>query len=155
MLLSKFFQISLFELLFFNYYQLQNFFFFSECIEYSDWLDGLVASMEPVSIAKEEAHNFSLKLKDVMKNLETTMEIMFTYDTMYNEVNETYEELSFHQNGISEKNSVIEESLNQGKSLIDEAKTCISDGENHLQVTFLFTLNISHKESFKFIQSLH
>lgn len=95
-----------------------------------------MGEMEPLSVAKEEAHNFSLKLKDTWKNLETTMETMYSYDTLYNEVNMTYEMLSFHQKGISDMNFVIRESLDQGQTLIDAAKVCTADGENNLQVSF-------------------
>lgn len=88
--------------------------------------------MLPLTQAKESAHNYSLKLKDMMKNMETTMETMFTYDTLYNEVNMTYEILSYQQEGVDEMNSEIKDSLEEGITLVEEARGCIVDSENNI-----------------------
>lgn len=95
-------------------------------------------SIEPLEQCKEEANNISLKLNDMMKIMETTMETMFTYDTLYNEANSTYIILAYQQNDIENENSDIKRSIEEGKTLIDEAKGCILDSENNLQVPSLF-----------------
>ncbi|XP_014204068.2 laminin subunit alpha-1 [Copidosoma floridanum] len=105
----------------------------NECTEYIDWLDSLLALIEPLDSAKEKAHDFSVKMKDMMKIMENTMETMFSYDTLYNEINMTYEVLSYQQEEISDKSSEINGSLNKGQNLIVEAKGCVVDSENNIQ----------------------
>ena len=97
--------------------------------------------MEPFANAKEQAHTYSIKLKDVMKNLESTMETAFTYDTLYNEINMTYDILSYQREEIDEMHSVIKASLDTGNTLVEEAKGCIIDSENNLQVIIAKPLN--------------
>lgn len=104
-----------------------------------DLLNDLVLSMEPLTKTKEEAHNHSIKLKDMMKILENTMETMFTYDTLYSEVNMTYEVLTYQQDEINEMNSDLTGSVDQGKTLVDEARGCIIDSENNIQVISVST----------------
>ena len=103
-------------------------------MEYIDWFNKLLIFMEPVTQIKDDTHNFSLKLKDVMKNMETITENMYSYDTLYNEVNVSYDLFSYQQQGINEMHTAINDSLDQGVTLVDEAKGCIVDSENNLRV---------------------
>lgn len=98
---------------------------------------GLLGSMEPLKTTKEEAHDYSTKLKDMMRLMENTMETMYTYDALYNEINMNYDILSYQREEIEERNSEIEGSLIQGQTLIDEAQSCILGSENNLQVKIL------------------
>jgi RNase P/RNase MRP subunit POP5 len=93
--------------------------------------------MEPIIKAKEEAHKYSLKFKDIMKNIESSMEMIFSYDTLNNEIYMAYDILSYQREGIDEMNSTIMESVMQGKTLVNEANICIINSENDLAVYFI------------------
>ncbi|XP_011501171.1 PREDICTED: laminin subunit alpha-1 [Ceratosolen solmsi marchali] len=103
--------------------------FNKECSKFLDWFNELLISMEPITKVKEEGKKYSLKLKDTMNNIENTMETMFSYDTLYNEINMTYDILSYQREEITEINTTIMESINKETILIDEARSCIINNE--------------------------
>lgn len=91
-------------------------------------------------IAQEDTDDFTLKLNDMKKILEETMEILFTYDGLYKDINKTYVEFENYCNRITALAKEID-AMNDGKQLIDEAKGFIINTQNDLQVSMIENLN--------------
>ncbi|XP_035736479.1 laminin subunit alpha-1-like [Vespa mandarinia] len=100
--------------------------------DYIEWLNSVCNSTEPIMIAQEDTDDFTLKLNDMKKILEETMEILFTYDGLYKNINETYVEFENDCNRINAFAKEID-AINDKIQLIDEAKGFIIDAQNDLQ----------------------
>lgn len=102
--------------------------------EYVEWLNAVCNSTEPVVIAQEDTDDFTLKLNDMKNILEETMEILFTYDGLYKNINETYVEFESNCNRIDGLAKEID-AMNEGKQLIEKTRGLIIDTQNDLQVS--------------------
>ncbi|XP_014221917.2 laminin subunit alpha-1 [Trichogramma pretiosum] len=106
----------------------------SECTVHIEMLHEILLSMEPVTMYKSEAHDYYSKLKDFQRILEIIMEDMFTYDSYYNEVNQTYGVFQIQKVEVEKVSSDLNQSLDEGQDYVEQGLKCIIDAENNLQI---------------------
>nr|XP_012147088.1 PREDICTED: laminin subunit alpha-2 isoform X4 [Megachile rotundata]XP_012147089.1 PREDICTED: laminin subunit alpha-2 isoform X4 [Megachile rotundata] len=107
--------------------------FLEEVADYTDWLNSLYDATEPLAMAQEEAENYSMKLNDTRSIIEQTMETLFTYDGLYNNINQTLLEARNHCGEIDMLRNEVNESINEGQKLTDETRGFIIDIQNNIQ----------------------
>ena len=106
----------------------------SDSTKYIEWLNELLSSMEPLARVKQETHNYTLHVKEMIDYVENIWETMLTYDSFYSEVNTTYDVFLLQKNDVDNLNSNILQSLDRGQTLVEEGLKCVMEAENNLQV---------------------
>lgn len=106
----------------------------SDAQETIDWLNSLYDATEPLAIAQDDAEEYSIKLNDVRSIIEETMETLFTYDGLYNDINQTFSEAKNHCNEINALRNNINASIIEGGKLTNETRGFILDFQNNVQV---------------------
>ena len=72
-----------------------------------------------------------------MRNIiENTMETLFTYDGLYNSINQTFLEDKHHNNEINTLWNTINASVTEGEKLTNETHGFIIDFQNNVQVCY-------------------
>ncbi|XP_050482872.1 laminin subunit alpha-1 isoform X2 [Bombus huntii] len=107
--------------------------FLEDVAEYTDWLNSLYDATGPLATAQNNAEEYSIKLTDMRNIIENTMETLFTYDGLYNNINQTYQEAKNYCSEIDMLRSTINASLTEGEKLIDETRSFIVNFQNNVQ----------------------
>ncbi|XP_043794597.1 laminin subunit alpha-2 isoform X1 [Apis laboriosa] len=107
--------------------------FLDDARETIDWLNSLYDATEPLAIAQDDAEEYSIKLNDVRSIIEETMETLFTYDGLYNDINQTFSEAKNHCNEINALRNNINASIIEGEKLTNETRGFILDFQNNVQ----------------------
>ncbi|KAJ8669684.1 hypothetical protein QAD02_000943, partial [Eretmocerus hayati] len=105
----------------------------TECTEYSGWLDAFWSLMEPVDEYRIGTKNYSVKLTDTIETVEKTMEILESYQSIYNEVNSTLTELSRREKDLNDVNAELSETLERGATFVKDANSCIENSGKDLK----------------------
>lgn len=98
------------------------------------WLNSLYDATEPLADAQDDAKDYEVKLDDMRTVLENTMETLFNYDGLYNHINGTFAETKNQCAHIKMLHDEMNETITEGKKLIDEARGLLIDTENDIQV---------------------
>ncbi|XP_015607311.1 laminin subunit alpha-1 [Cephus cinctus] len=101
--------------------------------DYIFWLNSQYDATEPLMKAKKDALNTSRKLHDLRTIIESTMETLFTYDGLYNEINNTLDDTNYQYSLIRGLKNEITETTDEGEKLIDEAEGFFIDSQNNFQ----------------------
>ncbi|KAF3427281.1 LOW QUALITY PROTEIN: hypothetical protein E2986_11364, partial [Frieseomelitta varia] len=107
--------------------------FLEDVAEYTDWLNSLYDGTEPLTIAQDDAEEYSIKLTDMRNIIENTMETLFTYDGLYSNINQTFLEAKNHCNEINTLWNLINASVTEGEKLTNETHGFIIDFQNNVQ----------------------
>ncbi|KZC04266.1 Laminin subunit alpha-1 [Dufourea novaeangliae] len=107
--------------------------FLEDVAEYTEWLNSLYDATEPLAIAQDDVEDYSLKVNDMRTVIEDTMETLFTYDGLYNGINQTLGEARNHCGEINVLKNEMNESITEGEKLRDETSGFIVDIQNNLQ----------------------
>ncbi|KAL0132326.1 hypothetical protein PUN28_000249 [Cardiocondyla obscurior] len=107
--------------------------FLDDVTKYVAWLNSLYDATEPLTIAQNDAKDFKIKLNDVRTIIENTMETLFSYDNLYNRINETYIEAKDQCARIETLRDGTNESITEGKNFVDESRGLLIDAENNMQ----------------------
>lgn len=84
--------------------------------------------------AQDDAEDYAAKLKDMRRIIENTMETLFNYDNLYNNINNTFVEAKNQCTRIEVLRDETNESITDGEKLVDEARGLLIDAENNIQV---------------------
>lgn len=103
--------------------------------DYTDWLNSLYDATEPLAIAQDDAEEYAVKLNDMRNIIEDTMETLYSYDTLYNNINQTTLEARSSCSEIDMLRGEVNESINEGEKLIDETRGFIIDLQINIQVS--------------------
>lgn len=98
------------------------------------WLNSLYDATEPLSAAQDDTKDYEIKLDDMRTVVERTMETLFSYDGLYNHINKTHVETRNQCTRIQTLHEGTNESISDGKKLIDEALGLLLDAGNNIQV---------------------
>lgn len=98
------------------------------------WLNSLYDATEPLADAQDDAKDYEIKLDDMRTVIENTMETLFSYDALYNHINGTFAETKNKCARIKVLRDETNETVTEGKRLIDEARGLLIDSENDIQV---------------------
>lgn len=98
------------------------------------WLNSLYDATEPLADAQDDAKDYEIKLDDMRTVLENTMETLFSYDGLYNHINGTFTETKNQCARIKMLHDETNETITEGKKLIDEAHGLFVFMENDIQV---------------------
>ncbi|XP_017882648.2 laminin subunit alpha-1 [Ceratina calcarata] len=107
--------------------------FLEDFAEYTDWLNSLYDATEPLAKAQEDAEKYSVKLNDIGNIIEDTMETLFTYDGLYNNINQTYLEAKNDCYEIDKLHDMINGSLAEAEKLTNATRGFIVDFQNNKQ----------------------
>ncbi|KMQ97151.1 laminin subunit alpha-1 [Lasius niger] len=107
--------------------------FLDDVTKYVAWLNSLYDATEPLSAAQDDAKDYEIKLDDMRTVIERTMETLFSYDGLYNRVNKTFVETKNQCARIETLHDGTNESISDGKKLIDEALGLLVDAGNNVQ----------------------
>nr|XP_034195684.1 laminin subunit alpha-1 isoform X1 [Osmia lignaria] len=107
--------------------------FLEDVTDYTDWLNSLYDATEPLAIAQDDAEEYAVKLNDMRNIIEDTMETLYSYDTLYNNINQTLLEARNSCSEIDMLRSAVNESINEGEKLIDETRGFIIDLQINIQ----------------------
>ncbi|XP_072763928.1 laminin subunit alpha-1 isoform X2 [Anoplolepis gracilipes] len=107
--------------------------FLDDVTKYVAWLNSLYDATEPLSVAQDDAKDYEIKLDDMRMVIENTMETLFSYDSLYNHINKTFIETKNQCARIETLNYGTNESISDGKKLIDEALGLLVDAGNNIQ----------------------
>ena len=97
-------------------------------------MNSLYDAGEDIQKLKTSATKYSEKLDDMELNIEETMETLFTYDGLYNELNRTLNEADYKSNQINDLRADIVNWIDENKSLVEKAKESLNDAQNNFQV---------------------
>jgi len=106
----------------------------SDVTKYVAWLNSLHDATEPLAIAQNDAKNYEMKLNDMRTIIENTMETLFSYDSLYNHINGTFIEAKDQCAHIGILRDETNETITEGKKLVNEARDLLVDAENNIQV---------------------
>lgn len=101
-------------------------------------MNSLYDATEPLSAAQDDAKDYEIKLNDTRTIVESTMETLFSYDGLYNHINKTFVETKNQCARIETLHDGTNESIFDGKKLIDEALGLLVDAGNNIQVRRYF-----------------
>jgi len=87
-----------------------------------------------LAAAQDDAEDYAIKLKDMRRIIENTMEALFNYDNLYNNINSTLAEVKNQCTRIEMLRDETNESLADGEKLVEEARGLLIDAENNVQV---------------------
>ncbi|KAG6795480.1 laminin subunit alpha-2 isoform X2 [Apis mellifera caucasica] len=107
--------------------------FLGDAQETIGWLNSLYDATEPLAIAQDDAEEYSIKLNDVRSIIEETMETLFTYDGLYNDINETFSKAKNHCDEINGLRNNVNSSIVEGEKLTNETRGFILDFQNNVQ----------------------
>ncbi|XP_029679159.1 laminin subunit alpha-1-like [Formica exsecta] len=107
--------------------------FLDAVTKYVAWLNSLYDATEPLSAAQDDAKDYEIKLDDMRTVVENTMETLFSYDGLYNRINKTFIETKNQCARIEMLHDGTNESISDGKKLIDEALGLLIDAGNNIQ----------------------
>lgn len=110
----------------------------SAVTKYVAWLNSLYDATEPLSAVQDDAKDYEIKLDDMRTVVENTMETLFSYDGLYNRINKTFIETKNQCARIEMLHDGTNESISDGKKLIDEALGLLIDAGNNIQVCKYF-----------------
>lgn len=98
------------------------------------WLNSLYDATEPLAAAQDDAKDYEIKLNDIRTIIENTMETLFSYDNLYNHINGTSAEAKNQCVRIGMLRDETNETITEGKKLINEARDLLVNAENNIQV---------------------
>ncbi|XP_053979211.1 laminin subunit alpha-1-like isoform X1 [Hylaeus volcanicus] len=107
--------------------------FLEDIGEYTDWLKSLYDATEPFAIAHDDAEEYSVKLTDMRNVIEDAMDTLFDYDSLYNNINQTFVESKNDCNEINALWKEVNESIITGKKMTDETQGFVVDIQNNVQ----------------------
>ncbi|KAL6255156.1 hypothetical protein P5V15_013489 [Pogonomyrmex californicus] len=100
---------------------------------YVAWLNSLYDVTEPLMAIQDDTKDYEIKLDDMRPIIENTMETLFTYDSLYNRINGTFVEAKHQCTRIRMLRDETNETITEGKNLLDEAQGLLIDAENNIQ----------------------
>lgn len=98
------------------------------------WLNSLDNVTEPLTAAQDEVEDYTVKLNDIRMVIENTMETLFNYDGLYNNINRTFIDMKNQCARIKMLRDETNNSVAEGRKLVDEARGLTVDTENNIQV---------------------
>lgn len=98
------------------------------------WLNSLYDVTEPLAAAQNDVKDYEIKLNDMRTVIENTMETLFNYDSLYNRINGTFVEAKNQCARIGMLRDETNETIAEGKKLVDEAQGLFVDAEFDIQV---------------------
>lgn len=98
------------------------------------WLNSLYDATEPLAVAQNDSKDYEIKLDDMRMVIENTMEMLFSYDSLYNRINGTFVEAKNQCARIEMLRDKTNGTIIEGKKLVDEARGLLVDAENNIQV---------------------
>lgn len=98
------------------------------------WLNSLQDATEPLATAQDDAEDYIVKLNHMRTAIEGTMETLFTYDGLYNDINGTLVESKKQCAHIGMLRDKTNKSIADGEDLVDQARGFLVDAENDIQV---------------------
>ncbi|XP_077268130.1 wing blister isoform X1 [Temnothorax americanus] len=101
--------------------------------EYVAWLNSLHDATEPLAAAQDDAKDFEIKLDDMRTVIESTMETLFSYDSLYHRINGTFVETKNQCVRIGMLHDETNQTITEGQKLIDEAHGLLVDAGNNIQ----------------------
>ncbi|CAL7932952.1 unnamed protein product [Xylocopa violacea] len=107
--------------------------FLENVAEYTDLLNSLYDPTEPLAIAQDEVEDYSEKLNDMRNIIEDTMETLFTYDGLYNEINRTYLEGKNYCNEINMLRGAVDAPITEAVKLTNETRGFIVHFQDNMQ----------------------
>lgn len=115
----------------------------SDVTKYVAWLNSLYDATEPLAAVQDDVKDYEIKLDDIRMIMENTMETLFSYDSLYNGINGTFAEAKNYCTRIGMLHDETNETITEGKNLVDEAQGLLVDAESNIQVNryFNFFLN--------------
>lgn len=110
----------------------------SDVTKYVAWLNSLYDATEPLAAAQDDVKDYEIKLDDMRMVMENTIETLFSYDSLYNRINGTFVEAKNQCARIEMLRDETNETITEGKKLVDEAHGLLVDAENNIQVNRYF-----------------
>lgn len=107
--------------------------FLDDVTKYVAWLNSLYDVTEPLAAAQDNAKDYEIKLDDMRTVIESTMETLFSYDSLYNRINGTFVEAKNQCARIEMLHDETNGTITEGKKLVDEARGLLVDAENNIQ----------------------
>ncbi|XP_076751939.1 wing blister [Xylocopa sonorina] len=107
--------------------------FLETVAEYTDLLNSLNDPTEALAIAQDEAEDYSVKLNDMRNIIEDTMETLFTYDGLYNDINQTYWEGKDYCNEINMLRGAVDAPISEAVKLTNKTRGYIDDYQSNMQ----------------------
>lgn len=98
------------------------------------WLNSLDNVTEPLAAVQDDVEDYTVKLDDMRTVIEDTMETLFSYDGLYNSINRTFVDTKNQCARIKMLRDESNDSIAEGKKLVDEARGLLVDAENNIQV---------------------
>lgn len=102
--------------------------------EYTEWLNSLYDATEPLANAQDDAEEYTDKLNNMRNVIEETMETLFTYDGLYNSINQTLVQARGFCNEIKIIGKEVNESIGEGRKFKEETRGFVIDMQNNFQV---------------------
>jgi len=99
------------------------------------WLNSLYDATESLAAVQDDAKDYEIKLNDMRTVIENTMETLFSYDSLYSHINGTFIEAKNQCTRIGLLRDETNETITDGKKLVDEARGLLVDAENNIQVS--------------------
>lgn len=106
------------------------------------WLNSLQDATEPLAAAQDDAEEYTVKVNDMRTIIEDTVETLFNYDGLYNNINRTFVETKDQCVRIGMLRDETDELITEGNKLVDEARGLFVDTENNIQVWRFFCILI-------------
>jgi len=110
------------------------FYLTSDVAQYVTWLNSLYDPTKPLAAIKDEAEDYAAKLNDIRTVIKDTMETLFSYNNLYNRINETHIDVKNQCTRIEMLHNKTNQSIAEGKEFINEARGLLIDAENNIQV---------------------
>ncbi|XP_039307072.1 laminin subunit alpha-1 isoform X3 [Solenopsis invicta] len=107
--------------------------FLDDVTKYVAWLNSLYDATEPLAAVQDDVKDYEIKLDDIRMIMENTMETLFSYDSLYNGINGTFAEAKNYCTRIGMLHDETNETITEGKNLVDEAQGLLVDAESNIQ----------------------
>ncbi|RLU21684.1 hypothetical protein DMN91_006060 [Ooceraea biroi] len=107
--------------------------FLDDVAEYVAWLNSLYDASEPLAAIRDDVEDYIAKLNDMRTVIKDTMETLFSYDGLYNRINETHIDIKNQFTRIRALHDKTNQSIAEGEEFIDKARGMLLDAENNIQ----------------------
>ncbi|XP_034944517.1 laminin subunit alpha-1-like isoform X2 [Chelonus insularis] len=97
------------------------------------WINEQFKALEPVENLRKNISHYEVKATDFQEKLEKTMENLFSYDKLYNDIHKNYNESRNHIDDSNIYHSDTTGLIDEGTKLNEESKGFIIDIQNNFQ----------------------
>lgn len=105
-----------------------------EATDYIEWLNSQLEIIQPLDKIKLKTAQYSRKLDELKLHIQNTMETLFTYDSLFNKINNTYGGVQYQSDNINIVNADTLGMIDEGIKLNEEAKSFIIGSNNNFEV---------------------